>query len=68
MTAIPATARHGSKPRSWLARNRGGHLVVGKSESSIFGTFVSVFANIRPGHAEATHQLTAPQFELKGSE
>ena len=22
MTAIPATARHGSKPRSWLARNR----------------------------------------------
>jgi len=39
--------------RSWLARNRGGHLVVGQNDASMFGTFISIFANIRQGDAEA---------------
>lgn len=47
--------------RSWLARNRGGHLVVGSGDASMFGTFVSFFANITPGSAEASLTLDAPK-------
>lgn len=46
--------------RSWLARNRGGHLVVGSGDASMFGTFVSFFANITPGSAEASLVIEAP--------
>lgn len=61
----PITDEQVSVIRSWLARHRGGHLVVGKNESSIFGTFVSVFANVRPGHAEAMISLETPPFAVE---
>lgn len=61
----PITEEQVNVIRSWLARNRGGHLVVGKSESSIFGTFVSVFANVRPGHAEAFTTVESNAFKVE---
>lgn len=50
--------------RSWLARNRGGHLVVGQNDASMFGTFISIFANIRPGDAEAYMSLRSPPLTI----
>lgn len=60
----PITDEQASIIRSWLARSRGGHLVVGKNDSSIFGTFVSVFANVQSGHAEASIRVQSPAFSL----
>lgn len=63
----PITDEQVNVIRSWLARNRGGHLVVGKNESSIFGTFVSVFANVHPGHAEASVTVESKPFTVPAS-
>ena len=60
----PITAEQASLVRKWLARNRGGHLVVGRGDSTIFGTFVSLFANIRSGHAEAEFELASKAFRI----
>jgi len=60
----PITDEQASIIRSWLARSRGGHLVVGKNDCSIFGTFVSVFANVQAGHAEASIRVDAPPFTI----
>lgn len=60
----PLTDEQISQVRSWLARNRGGHLVMDQSDSSIFGTFVSIFANVRPGDAEAVLSIDAPALDV----
>ena len=60
----PITDEQANVIRKWLGRSRGGHMVIGRNESSIFGTFVTVFANIRSGHAEAVLQVSSPPFTL----
>ncbi|MDX9719416.1 MAG: hypothetical protein RBU37_01620 [Myxococcota bacterium] len=60
----PITDKQADVIRTWLARHRGGHMIIGRSDASIFGTFVSVFANIRSGKAEASKTIDSEVFEL----
>jgi len=51
--------------RSWIARSRGGHRTFATGDRSFFGTFVSLFMNIRPGSAERTFRVQSPPFQVR---
>ncbi len=51
--------------RSWIARNRGGHRTFASGGRSFFGTFVSLFVNIRPGNAEWSYRVRSRPFSLQ---
>jgi hypothetical protein len=50
--------------RSWIARNRGGHRTFASGGRSLFGTFVSLFVNIRPGNAEWSYRARSKPFTV----
>lgn len=50
--------------RSWIARNRGGHRTFASGGRSLFGTFVSLFINIRPGNAEWSYRARSRPFTV----
>jgi hypothetical protein len=50
--------------RSWIARNRGGHRTFASGGRSLFGTFVSLFINIRPGNAEWSLRARSRPFTI----
>ena len=51
--------------RSWIARSRGADRTFTSGDRSFFGTFVSLFINIRPGTAERSFRARTPTFEVK---
>lgn len=53
--------------RKWIARNRGGHRTFANGERSFFGTFVSLFTNIRSGKAEWSHRIRSRPFTIKNA-
>ena len=51
--------------RSWIARSRGADRTFTSGDRSLFGTFVSLFVNIRPGAAERAFRARTPVFEVR---
>ena len=60
----PLSAADEAELRSWIARNRGGHRSFANGERSLFGTFVSLFINIRPGNAEWSLRARSAPFRV----
>lgn len=57
----PLSEEEEAEIRSWIARSRGGQATFATGDRSFFGTFVSIFTNIKPGKAERTFRVqTAP--------
>ncbi len=52
--------------RSWIARSRGADRTFTSGDRSLFGTFVSLFVNIRPGAAERAFRARTPAFVVGG--
>lgn len=50
--------------RSWIARSRGADRTFASGDRSLFGTFVSLFVNIRPGAAERAFRARTPAFDV----
>lgn len=61
----PLSAEEEAEIRSWIARSRGGHRTFSAGDRSFFGTFVSLFTNIRPGQAERAFRYQTPLFTVK---
>ena len=62
----PLSDKEIAEIRSWITRNRGGHRTFAKGERTFFGTFVSIFVNIRPGSAEKILRLRSDPVDLTG--
>ena len=60
----PLSADEEAEIRSWIARSRGGHRTFATGDRSFFGTFVSLFVNIRPGSAERTFRFQSKTFSV----
>lgn len=60
----PLSEAEEAEIRAWIARSRGGHRTFATGDRSFFGTFVSLFVNIRPGSAELTVRQASPRFEV----
>ncbi|MEO1267003.1 MAG: hypothetical protein AAFX99_02830 [Myxococcota bacterium] len=61
----PLSKEEEAEIRSWIARSRGGHRTFTAGDRSFFGTFVSLFTNIRPGDAEDAFQRRSSLFTVK---
>jgi len=60
----PMSKEEEAELRAWIARSRGGQNTFATGDRSFFGTFVSLFINIRSGKAERTLRIQTPPFEV----
>lgn len=60
----PMSDKDEAELRSWIARSRGGHRTFAGGDRSFFGTFVSLFTNIRPGPAEYAFRYQTSPFSV----
>ncbi len=61
----PLSEEDEAELRAWISRSRGGQSTFATGDRSFFGTFVSLFTNIRPGKAERTFRAQTAPFTLK---
>ncbi len=60
----PISEAEEAEIRSWIARSRGGQQTFATGDRSFFGTFVSLFINIKPGKAERTFRVQTAPFDV----